>query len=94
MPPLRGRPDALAPLLCQSVGVGRTVLIVDDHAGFRSAARAFLDPDLPQEMLPERWPRTRAHQVFVERHAEWQGPAQAYFGSLERLVGAPADRAA
>jgi phenylacetic acid degradation operon negative regulatory protein len=54
----------------------------------------FLDPDLPQEMLPERWPRTRAHQVFVERHAEWQGPAQAYFGSLERLVGAPADRAA
>ena len=54
----------------------------------------FLDPDLPQEMLPERWPRTRAHQVFVERHAEWQGPAQAYFGSLERLVGAPAERAA
>ena len=54
----------------------------------------FLDPDLPQEMLPEQWPRTRAHDVFVERHAEWQGPAQAYFGSLERLVGAPADRAA
>ena len=54
----------------------------------------FLDPDLPQEMLPERWPRTRAHQVFAERHAEWQGPAQAHFGSLERLVGAPADRAA
>jgi len=54
----------------------------------------FLDPDLPQEMLPERWPRARAHQVFKERHAEWQGPAQEYFGTLERLVGAPADRAA
>jgi hypothetical protein len=27
--------------------------------------------------------------VFVERHAEWQGPAQDYFGSLERLLPAP-----
>ena len=54
----------------------------------------FLDPDLPQEMLPARWPRTRAHLLFEERHAEWQGPAQEYFGSLERLVGAPAERAA
>jgi phenylacetic acid degradation operon negative regulatory protein len=49
----------------------------------------FLDPDLPQEMLPGRWPRTRAHQVFVERHADWEGPARDYFGSLERLVPAP-----
>jgi phenylacetic acid degradation operon negative regulatory protein len=49
----------------------------------------FLDPDLPQEMLPARWPRTRAHQVFEERHAEWQGLAQAHFGSLERLLPAP-----
>jgi phenylacetic acid degradation operon negative regulatory protein len=48
----------------------------------------FLDPDLPAEMLPPRWPRTRAHQVFAERHAEWQGAAQDYFGSLERLVEA------
>ncbi len=42
-PPLRGHPDASAARLCHSVGVGRTVLIVDDHAGFRSAARAFLE---------------------------------------------------
>ena len=49
----------------------------------------FLDPDLPQEMLPARWPRTRAHHVFAARHAEWQGPAQEYFGSLERLLPAP-----
>ena len=55
----------------------------------------FLDPDLPQEMLPLRWPRTRAHDVFLGRHAEWQGPAEEYFGSLERLVAAPgATRAA
>jgi phenylacetic acid degradation operon negative regulatory protein len=48
----------------------------------------FLDPDLPQEMLPARWPRTRAHQVFVDRHAEWQSPAKEYFSSLERLLPA------
>jgi phenylacetic acid degradation operon negative regulatory protein len=48
----------------------------------------FLDPDLPAEMLPGGWPRTRAHQVFVDRHADWQGLAQEYFGSLERLVEA------
>jgi phenylacetic acid degradation operon negative regulatory protein len=49
----------------------------------------FLDPDLPQEMLPARWPRTRAHQVFVERHAELQGAAQEYFASLEASLPAP-----
>ena len=49
----------------------------------------FLDPDLPQETLPARWPRTRAHDVFAGRHAEWQGPAQEHFRSLERLLPAP-----
>jgi phenylacetic acid degradation operon negative regulatory protein len=49
----------------------------------------FLDPDLPQEMLPARWPRTRAHHVFVARHADWQRPAQDYFGSLESRLPAP-----
>jgi phenylacetic acid degradation operon negative regulatory protein len=49
----------------------------------------FLDPDLPEDMLPARWPRTRAHDVFLSRHAEWQPPAQDYFSSLERLLPAP-----
>ena len=40
--PFRGRPDAGRTGLCHSAAVGRTVLIVDDHAGFRSAARALL----------------------------------------------------
>ena len=31
----------------------------------------FLDPDLPADMLPARWPRKRAHDVFDERHAQW-----------------------
>jgi phenylacetic acid degradation operon negative regulatory protein len=49
----------------------------------------FLDPDLPPEMLPGRWPRTRAHEVFARRHDEWRLPAHEYFSSLERLLPAP-----
>ena len=45
----------------------------------------FLDPDLPAEMLPRGWPRTRAHDVFRARHAEWHEPAQDYFRALEGL---------
>jgi phenylacetic acid degradation operon negative regulatory protein len=54
----------------------------------------FLDPDLPQEMLPAGWPRTRAHQVFADRHGEWATPAQEYFSSLQRLLPAPRAQAA
>ena len=49
----------------------------------------FLDPDLPEEMLPPGWPRSRAHDVFRERHALWHESAQEYFGSLEALGEAP-----
>jgi phenylacetic acid degradation operon negative regulatory protein len=48
----------------------------------------FLDPDLPESMLPARWPRQQALDVFRERHATWQGPAQDYFASLEALRAA------
>jgi len=40
--PVRARPDALVKAVCDSPCVGPTVLIVDDHAGFRSAAHALL----------------------------------------------------
>jgi phenylacetic acid degradation operon negative regulatory protein len=43
----------------------------------------FLDPDLPEVMLAPGWPRSRAHDVFHERHALWHDAAQAYFASLE-----------
>jgi phenylacetic acid degradation operon negative regulatory protein len=45
----------------------------------------FLDPDLPEEMLPPAWPRSRAHAVFRERHALWHAAAQEYFRSLEAV---------
>ena len=43
----------------------------------------FLDPDLPDGMLPARWPRRRAHDLFHERHAEWEREARAWFAALE-----------
>jgi phenylacetic acid degradation operon negative regulatory protein len=43
----------------------------------------FLDPDLPESVLGRSWPRNRAHDVFRERHAAWQGQAQDYFRWLE-----------
>jgi phenylacetic acid degradation operon negative regulatory protein len=43
----------------------------------------FLDPDLPESILPARWPRARAHAVFQDRHAAWHATAQDYFRSLE-----------
>jgi phenylacetic acid degradation operon negative regulatory protein len=43
----------------------------------------FLDPDLPENMLPPGWPRSRAHDVFHDRHASWHETAQDYFRSLE-----------
>jgi phenylacetic acid degradation operon negative regulatory protein len=47
----------------------------------------FLDPDLPAELLPARWPRTRAHDLFVDRHGRWQPPARAFFDGLEATKG-------
>jgi phenylacetic acid degradation operon negative regulatory protein len=43
----------------------------------------FVDPDLPERLLPARWPRKRAHDVFHERHALWDAPAREHFRSLE-----------
>jgi phenylacetic acid degradation operon negative regulatory protein len=43
----------------------------------------FLDPDLPPSLLPDGWPRMRAHELFVERHARWRLPARQYFEDLE-----------
>jgi phenylacetic acid degradation operon negative regulatory protein len=50
----------------------------------------FLDPDLPASLLPERWPRERAHTLFADRHERWQPAARAYFDGLEAELGAAA----
>jgi phenylacetic acid degradation operon negative regulatory protein len=48
----------------------------------------FLDPDLPESLLPTGWPRRRALEVFRERHDLWHQSAQDYFRSLEALRNA------
>jgi phenylacetic acid degradation operon negative regulatory protein len=61
------------------------------EACFRTQARLvhawrkfpFLDPDLPPQFLPERWPRERAHGLFTDRHARWQPAAREYFEAHE-----------
>jgi phenylacetic acid degradation operon negative regulatory protein len=50
----------------------------------------FLDPDLPAELLPARWPRAQAHELFVSRHERWRSAATAYFEELEVELAAAA----
>ena len=47
---------------------------------------AFLDPDLPGELLPPGWPRRRAHELFRRCHEGWHEGAQAFFGGLENAA--------
>jgi len=56
----------------------------------------FLDPDLPDDMLPARWPRGRARELFHARHAAWDDTARGWFATLERGGDefAPAGRSA
>ncbi len=43
----------------------------------------FIDPDLPRELLPRRWPRDTARDVFRARHASWRDGAETFFASFE-----------
>jgi phenylacetic acid degradation operon negative regulatory protein len=54
----------------------------------------FLDPDLPYSVLPDRWPRAAAHDVFQERHAAWHAGAQEHFRAIEAAGGGVAASAA
>jgi phenylacetic acid degradation operon negative regulatory protein len=42
----------------------------------------FVDPGLPDDLLPRDWPRRRAHRLFRERHERWAPAAQAHFDAL------------
>jgi phenylacetic acid degradation operon negative regulatory protein len=46
----------------------------------------FLDPDIPDELLPSRWPRSRAVALFQERHALWNEQAQQHFKALDEAA--------
>ena len=42
----------------------------------------FIDPDLPDDLLPRDWPRKRAYELFRDRHEAWAPAAQAHFDEL------------
>ncbi|ALE74068.1 Phenylacetic acid degradation operon negative regulatory protein paaX [Pseudonocardia sp. Ae168_Ps1] len=42
----------------------------------------FLDPELPAELLPDRWAGTRATELFAALHARWDGAARAAWAEL------------
>jgi phenylacetic acid degradation operon negative regulatory protein len=42
----------------------------------------FLDPQLPDGLLPPQWIGRRAHSVFAARHAAWERPARACWSAL------------
>ncbi|MGH3493167.1 MAG: PaaX family transcriptional regulator [Sciscionella sp.] len=42
----------------------------------------FLDPALPEELLPEQWSGTAAAKVFHDKHADWRAGAQRHWASL------------
>src|SRR3954452_13651811 len=42
----------------------------------------FIDPDLPDDLLPRDWPRRRAYELFRERHERWAPLAQRHFDQL------------
>jgi phenylacetic acid degradation operon negative regulatory protein len=50
---------------------------------------AYLDPGLPAELLPARWPRPRALELFHDRHAQWNEVARTYFSDLDAGTVAP-----
>jgi phenylacetic acid degradation operon negative regulatory protein len=41
-----------------------------------------VDPELPDSLLPARWPRSRARTLFTSRNEEWSDVALAHFRSL------------
>jgi phenylacetic acid degradation operon negative regulatory protein len=54
----------------------------------------FLDPDLPAELLPGRWPRQAAHELFAARHERWGARAAGYLAELEGELETVEKRAA
>lgn len=43
----------------------------------------FVDPELPDELLPDGWIGQRASAMFHARHGEWSPPAQAWFADVD-----------
>ena len=42
-----------------------------------------VDPELPDSLLPAKWPRQHSFELFHSRHDEWASVAREYFNSLD-----------
>jgi phenylacetic acid degradation operon negative regulatory protein len=47
----------------------------------------FIDPEIPDRLLPASWPGRRAKAVFDDRHNAWSAAANRVFVALERDNG-------
>lgn len=61
-----------------------TVRLVDAWRRF-----PFLDPELPDGLVPDDWIGIRARELFEQRRREWHGAAHGWFA--EREAAEPAD---
>jgi phenylacetic acid degradation operon negative regulatory protein len=43
----------------------------------------YVDPDLPAELLPNGWPRAKAHAIFRRQHERWSSSAQEFFSAVD-----------
>lgn len=43
----------------------------------------YLDPELPADMLPARWPQQHARELFEQRRTAWHAIAESYFRQAE-----------
>jgi len=49
----------------------------------------FIDPEIPDALLPADWPGHRAKSLFDERHARWSPAALAWFAEREATNAGP-----
>jgi phenylacetic acid degradation operon negative regulatory protein len=47
----------------------------------------FVDPEIPRQLLPSRWPGQRAKKLFENRHGSWSPSANRWYEATERAAG-------
>ena len=60
----------------------QTALVTRIHLVHSYRKFPFSDPDLPAELLPDDWPGTRAHDLFLALYEALAGPAQRYYSQV------------
>ena len=64
----------------------REVFVADTELSHAWRHFLFVDPGLPQELLPHDWPGRRAYRLFHDHNAAWRPIAHQYVTELEQQV--------